>query len=131
MTSPNCDNEELDDFLTDEDQDDSEQENNSDVKSEQENSSDMELEPNKDEDGSTNRKKSPIKLLLGRCPWFIIGLLILVTGVVLGQYHIHLPYHPATAANCSVDVYNDNNTNVDEMNFTNSTIVTPNYYKIL
>ena len=52
----------------------------------------------------------PIKLLLIRTPWFIIGLVVLVAGVVLSQYRIHLPYE----AECD-DVYSDN--------FTNSTTV--------
>jgi len=122
VTPSNCDSEEeLDDLLTNEDQNNSEQENNS----------DMELQSNKDDNSSTNRGKSPIKLLLSRIPWLIIGLLILVTGVILSQYRIHLPYHPATAASCSVDVINDNNTDVDEMNFTNSSTVIANFYRIL
>ena len=45
-------------------------------------------------------------------PWYIIGLVILVTGVVLSQYHVHLPYE----AECD-DMYNDN--------FTNSTTPDP------
>ena len=47
-----------------------------------------------------------IKPLLMRTPWYIIGLVVLVTGVVLSQYHIHLPYE----ADCD-DTYNDNFTN--------------------
>ena len=47
-----------------------------------------------------------IKLLLIRTPWYIIGLVLLVTGVVLSQYRIHLPYE----AQCD-DMYNDNSTN--------------------
>ena len=57
-------------------------------------------------------RTSPVKLLLIRTPWYIIGLVVLVTGVVLSQYHIHLPYK----AECD-DTYNDN--------FTNSTITHP------
>lgn len=64
------------------------------------------------------RGKSSIKLLLiSRTPWFIIGLLILVTGIVLSQYHINLPYQPA-AISCSDDLYNDTSMNDDD--FTNS-----------
>ena len=55
----------------------------------------------------TSRTSSPvIKLLLIRSPWYIIGLVLLVTGVVLSQYRIHLPYE----AECDV-IYNDNFTN--------------------
>ena len=57
-------------------------------------------------------RTSPVKLLLIRTPWYIIGLVVLVTGVVLSQYHIHLPYE----AECD-DTYNDN--------FTNSTTTHP------
>ena len=57
-------------------------------------------------------RTSPIKLLLIRTPWYIIGLVVLVTGVVLSQHHIHLPYE----AECD-DTYNDN--------FTNSTTTHP------
>jgi len=49
---------------------------------------------------------SPIKLLLIRTPWYIIGLVILITGVVLSQYTIHVPYQ----AQCD-DVYSNNLTN--------------------
>ena len=70
------------------------------------------------EERSSNRRKSAIKLLLIRTPWFIIGLLILVMAVVLSQYHVHLPYQQ-TAANCD-GVFNDT---IDEMNFTNSSIL--------
>ena len=68
-----------------------------------------------DEDDDNKRvavRTSPIKLLLIRTPWYIIGLVVLVTGVVLSQYHIHLPYE----AECD-DTYNDN--------FTNSTSTHP------
>ena len=55
----------------------------------------------------TSRISSPvIKLLLIRTPWYIIGLVVIVTGVVLSQYRIHLPYE----AECD-DIYNDNFTN--------------------
>ena len=68
------------------------------------------------EDNGSNKndtiRTSPIKLLLIRTPWYIIGLVVLVTGVVLSQYHIHLPYE----AECD-DTYNDN--------FTNSTTTHP------
>ena len=51
----------------------------------------------------TNRISSHvIKLLLIRTPWYIIGLVVLVTGVVLSQYRIHLPYE----AQCD-DMYNN------------------------
>ena len=53
-----------------------------------------------------NGRAIPIKLLLMRTPWYIIGLVVLVTGVVLSQYTIHLPYE----ADCD-DVYSDNDTN--------------------
>ena len=60
-----------------------------------------------DDDNETGTsKRSPIKLLLMRTPWYIIGLVVLVTGVVLSQYTIHLPYE----ADCD-DVYSDNYTN--------------------
>ena len=49
---------------------------------------------------------SPIKLLLIRTPWYIIGLVILITGVVLSQYTIHVPYQ----AQCD-DVHSNNLTN--------------------
>ena len=63
---------------------------------------------NEDSDKNENDtiRTSPIKLLLIRTPWYIIGLVVLVTGVVLSQYHIHLPYE----AECD-DTYNDNFTN--------------------
>lgn len=54
-----------------------------------------------------------IKLLLIRTPWYIIGLVLLVTGVVLSQYRIHLPYE----AQCD-DMYN---------NLTNSSTVAISY----
>ena len=71
-------------------------------------------EKNNEESSSEGRdiRPSPIKLLLIRTPWYIIGLVVLVTGVVLSQYHIHLPYE----AECD-DTYNDN--------FTNSTTTDP------
>ena len=59
-----------------------------------------------DDNKSDTVRTSPIKLLLIRTPWYIIGLVVLVTGVVLSQYHIHLPYE----AECD-DTYNDNFTN--------------------
>ena len=59
-----------------------------------------------DDNNSDTVRTSPIKLLLMRTPWYIIGLVVLVTGVVLSQYHIHLPYE----AECD-DTYNDNFTN--------------------
>ena len=68
---------------------------------------------NEDNDNENDAiRTSPIKLLLMRTPWYIIGLVVLVTGVVLSQYHIHLPYE----AECD-DTYNDN--------FTNSTTTDP------
>ena len=69
-------------------------------------------EENNNESIETSCRPSPIKLLLIRTPWYIIGLVVLVTGVVLSQYHIHLPYK----AECD-DTYNDN--------FTNSTTTHP------
>ena len=63
-------------------------------------------EGNDNKSTSDNIRTSPIKLLLIRTPWYIIGLVVLVTGVVLSQYHIHLPYE----AECD-DTYNDNFTN--------------------
>ena len=54
-----------------------------------------------------------IKLLLIRTPWYIIGLVLLVTGVVLSQYRIHLPYE----TQCD-DMYN---------NLTNSSTVATSY----
>ena len=59
-----------------------------------------------DKDNNDNGRAIPIKLLLMRTPWYIIGLVVLVTGVVLSQYTIHLPYE----ADCD-DVYSDNYTN--------------------
>ena len=64
---------------------------------------------NEDDDNNNHTSRtssSIIKLLLIRTPWYIIGLVILVTGVVLSQYRIHLPYE----AECD-DIYNDNFTN--------------------
>ena len=61
---------------------------------------------------TSRTSSSVIKLLLIKTPWYIIGLVVLVTGVVLSQYRIHLPY----AAECD-DIYNDN--------FTNSTTPDP------
>ena len=75
----------------------------------EETSSSSDEDENKENDAS---KISPIKLLLIRTPWYIIGLVVLVTGLVLSQYRIHLPYE----AECD-DVYDDN--------FTNSTTPTP------
>ena len=72
--------------------------------------------PCRDEE-SIGRRKSPIKLLLIRAPWYIIGLLILAIAVVLSQYDIHLPYQH-TATTCT-GVLND--TIDDELNFTNFT----------
>ena len=46
-------------------------------------------------------KVSHIKLLLLRTPWYIIGLVVLVVGLALSQYRIHLPYE----AECD-DLYN-------------------------
>ena len=76
----------------------------------EETSSSSDEDDNRENDAS---KLSPIKLLLTRTPWYIIGLAVLVTGVVLSQYRIHLPYE----AECD-DIYDDN--------FTNST--TPDYF---
>ena len=68
---------------------------------------------NSNEDNGNNEndtiRASPTKLLLMRTPWYIIGLLVLVTGVALSQYHIHLPYK----AEC------------DDRYFTNSTTTGP------
>ena len=69
-------------------------------------------EENSNESIETSCRPSPIRLILIRTPWYIIGLVVLVTGVVLSQYHIHLPYE----AECD-DTYNDN--------FTNSTTTHP------
>ena len=69
-----------------------------------------------DEDVNNNESDtitvSPIKLLLMRTPWFIIGLVVLITGVILSQHRIHLPYE----AECD-DINSDN--------FTNSTTPDP------
>ena len=80
---------------------------------------------------SNGRRKTSIKLLLIRTPWFIIGLVILVMAVVLSQYRVHLPYQQ-TAAICSDNDTIDN----DDMNFTNSSIIgiphtTPSFYTII
>jgi len=56
---------------------------------------------------------SPIKLLLIRTPWYIIGLVLLITGVVLSQYTIHVPYQDQ----CD-DVYSNNVTNNTNVNLT-------------
>ena len=53
---------------------------------------------NKESDAS---KTSSIKLLLLRTPWYIIGLVVLVVGLVLSQYRIQLPYE----AECDDDLY--------------------------
>ena len=53
---------------------------------------------NKESDAS---KTSFIKLLLLKTPWYIIGLVVLVVGLVLSQYRIHLPYE----AECDDDLY--------------------------
>ena len=61
-----------------------------------------------DEEEDTNKSVTSrasshvIRLLLIRTPWYIIGLVVLVTGVVLSQYRIHLPYE----AQCD-DMYNN------------------------
>ena len=72
----------------------------------------IDIEESNSESRNTSHGQSHIKLLLIRTPWYIIGLVVLVTGVVLSQYHIHLPYE----AECD-DTYNDN--------FTNSTTTHP------
>ena len=73
-----------------------------------------------DQDGSTSRKqeesdsgkerttkrKRPMKLLLIRIPWFVVGFLILVTGLVLSQYSIDLPYQPVEECD---EAFNDTN----------------------
>ena len=51
-----------------------------------------EEESNKSDTEDNEQTTSPIKLLLIRTPWYIIGLAILITGVVLSQYTIHVPY---------------------------------------
>ena len=73
---------------------------------------DIEMRPlvSEEENNTSNeddeQTTSPIKLLLIRTPWYIIGLVILITGVVLSQYTIHVPYQ----AQCD-DVYSNNLTN--------------------
>ena len=61
------------------------------------NEDDVEMRPlvsEEEEDSMSDveDKTSPIKLLLIRTPWYIIGLVVLVTGIVLSQYTIHVPY---------------------------------------
>ena len=74
---------------------------------EQEEASSGSDEDDTDKSVTSRTTSSPvIKLLLIRSPWYIIGLVLLVTGVVLSQYRIHLPYE----AECD-DIYNDNFTN--------------------
>ncbi|XP_065908684.1 multidrug and toxin extrusion protein 1-like [Dysidea avara] len=63
-------------------------------------------EENNTSDEEEDETTSPIKLLLIRTPWYIIGLVILITGVVLSQYTIHVPYQ----AQCD-DVHSNNLTN--------------------
>ena len=92
------------------------------------NTSDTELNDDDDETrplvsqeaNSTNDEEddeqttSPIKLLLIRTPWYIIGLVILVTGVFLSQHIIHVPYQ----AQCD---------DADSNNLTNNTNATMGY----
>ena len=60
-------------------------------------------------------KTSPIKLLLIRTPWYIIGLVVLVTGIVLSQYTIHVPYQ----AQCDDQLHNiTNSTSTNNTNIT-------------
>ena len=75
----------------------------------EETSSSSDEDDNKENDAS---KTSHIKLLLLRTPCYIIGLVVLVVGLVLSPYRIHLPYE----AECDDDLYNSN--------FTNSTFLT-------
>lgn len=73
-----------------------------------------------DEKDNSRRKSFSSKLLLCRAPWLLIGILILATGVILSQYHVHLPYQPSrSACGCNADV--SHNTSIDQVNFTNST----------
>ena len=51
-----------------------------------------EKDNNKSDEEDNEQITSPIKLLLIRTPWYIIGLVILITGVDLSQYTIHVPY---------------------------------------
>jgi len=67
---------------------------------------------------SDTRIVSPIKLLLIRTPWFIIGLVVLITGVVLSQYRIHLPYE----AECDDDINSDITNSTTPVPITNSSI---------
>ena len=75
----------------------------------------IEIRPLVDEEESNTigeddeQTTSPIKLLLIRTPWYIIGLVILITGVVLSQYTIHVPYQ----AQCDDSNNLTNNTNVN------------------
>ena len=62
-----------------------------------------------------DKKTSPIKLLLIRTPWYIIGLVVLVTGIVLSQYTIHVPYQ----AQCDDQLHNiTNSTSTNNTNIT-------------
>lgn len=62
---------------------------------------------------NTTRGKNSIKLILKRTPWLIIGLVILITGLLLSQHRIDLPYQPTASCTDQVNATND------EVNFTN------------
>ena len=67
-------------------------------------------------------KTSPIKLLLIRTPWYIIGLVVLVTGIFLSRYTIHVPYQ----AHCDDQLHNITNSTS-----TNNTNITMDYNYVL
>jgi len=74
------------------------------------NEDDVEMRPlvsEEEEDSMSDveDKTSPVKLLLIRTPWYIIGLVVLVTGIVLSQYTIHVPYQ----AQCDDQLHNITN----------------------
>jgi len=100
-----------DDDIADEEVSISDTELNDDNEDDDNDDDDIEMRPlvGEEENNTSDNDEhttSPIKLLLIRTPWYIIGLVILVTGVVLSQYTIHVPYQ----AQCD-DVYSNNVTN--------------------
>ena len=84
------------------------------------NEDDVEMRPlvsEEEEDSMSDveDKTSPVKLLLIRTPWYIIGLVVLVTGIVLSQYTIHVPYQ----AQCDDQLHNiTNSTSTNNTNIT-------------
>jgi len=56
-----------------------------------------------------------IKLLLLRTPWYIIGLVVLVVGLVLSQYRIHLPYEAECDDNFTNSSIPDSSINITDL----------------